>query len=177
MAADNPLGCKSNAWDDFSVEERRTISIVEDWDFGFLAGDQLLRHKVADRHMHDEACEELKKFFLVKILRDPHPMGCFGPVIAAALHAFILDTQRYEEFCAKTYGKTIHHKPSNYGKGVLDNTTWMAMYREWFGDFPRVWKMDLNGQEIPGFEHSMNVAGNVSSADMDSDDGAFAVIT
>jgi hypothetical protein len=173
MAETKPLKIMTTPWKELNKSEQATIKKIHDWDFSFLTGDQLIRRGVQLRTVHDEAVEELKKFFAVKVLRDIHPMGCFGPIVAAAWHSFILDTQRYEDFCKKVYGKTIHHIPSNYGKGVMDNTLWMSVYKEWFGPFPRVWKLDLDGKEIPGYEHAMNVQGNVMSSDMDSDDGAY----
>lgn len=177
MRDDNPaLGCQLDVWNDLSEDEQVVLNKIHEWDFSFISGDQMLRHGVSNRYIHDAAVLELKKFLAIKTLRDPHPMGCFGPIVAAAWHAFILDTQRYEQFCSAVYEKTIHHKPSNYGAGVQDNTIWMSMYKEWFGEFPKVWKLDIDGGEIPGYEHLMNVKGNVGSDDMDSDDGAFAVI-
>nr|VFK21548.1 MAG: hypothetical protein BECKLFY1418C_GA0070996_10967 [Candidatus Kentron sp. LFY] len=169
----NPLGFNESAWNDLEDGEKEKVTKIHDWDFSFLTGDQLLRHGVCERCIHDDATNELKRFFAVKVLRDIHPMGCFSQVVAEAWHAFILDTQRYEEFCSVVYGKTIHHIPTNYGKGVMDNSVWMSVYREWFGDFPRVWKLDKEGKEIPGYEHAMNIEGNIVSSDMDSDDGAF----
>ncbi|ANQ17349.1 hypothetical protein [Vibrio natriegens] len=169
----NPLGINNDSWDDLSKKEKKILETISNWDFTFLSGDQMIRHGIKDRQRHDSICLELKRFLSIKILRDPHPMGCFGPLIGAAWHAFILDTQRYEQFCTNTYGRTIHHKPSNYGKGVNDNTIWISIYKTWFGDFPEEWKIDLNGREINGYEYKMNMVGNVESMDMDSDDGAY----
>ena len=167
------MGFQQRAWDDLSDDERSMVKKVAGWDMKFLAGDRINRMGVISTYLHESIIVELKKFLLIKILREPHPMGCFGEMIAAAWHAFILDTQRYEKFCTELYGKTIHHKPSNYGEGVQDNSLWISIYHEWFGNFPAVWKLSLSGVEIPGFEHGMNVTGTVSSNDMDSDDGAF----
>ena len=170
---ENPLGIGVSAWRDLTDMDRAHAERVAAWDFDFLIGDQLKRHGVADTAIHKSVLLELKRFLFIKICREPHPLGCFGPMVAAAWHAFILDTQRYEEFCQSLYGRTIHHKPSNYGEGVLDNSLWISIYTEWFGKFPKVWKLGLDGQEIPGYEYGMNVQGNVVSSDLDSDDGAY----
>lgn len=168
-----PLGFREEAWNDLDDDEKKRSQIVSEWDLAFLAGDRLIRHGISSTYIHESVLYELRRFLLIKILRDPHPLGCFGEMIAAAWQAFILDTQRYESFCYELYGKTIHHKPSNYGEGVKDNTLWISIYHEWFGKFPEIWKLNIDGKEIPGFEHGMNVEGNISSDDMDSDDGAF----
>ncbi len=172
----HPLGFTEEAWSDLTAEERHKAAYIQDFDLRSLSGDRLQRHGISNRLTHDAVLLEVKRFLCVKVLRDPTPMGCFGLSVAAAWHAFILDTQLYEEFCANSYGKTIHHKPSNYGVGVQDNTVWMSFYRTWYGKFPSLWKVDLDGQEIPGIEFAMNVTGNVPGSDQDSDDGAFAVI-
>lgn len=170
---DPPLGFHEAAWNDLNAKEQELAVRVAEWDLEFLTGDRLSRHGVSSTYIHSSILVELKKFLLVKIIREPHPLGCFGEMVAAAWHAFILDTQRYEQFCQELYGKTIHHKPSNYGEGVMDNSLWIGIYHEWFGKFPEVWKLDINGREIPGFERGMNVEGNIASSDLDSDDGAF----
>jgi hypothetical protein len=169
------LGFIDSAWRDLKEEEQVKVKAISKWDLTCLTGDQLIRQGFQARHLHDSAVQELKKFLCIKVLRDITPMGCFGPPVAAAWHAFIMDTQRYEEFCHRIYGKTIHHKPSNYGSGVMDNTAWISVYHNWFGPFPQIWKMNLGGEEIIGYEQAMNVVGNVTSSDMDSDDGAFAM--
>jgi len=167
------LGFREAAWRDLSADEQEKAKTIEDWDMKFLTGDRLIRQGVQARHLHDAAVVELKRFLCVRVLREITPMGCFGPIVAAAWHAFSLDTQRYEDFCQRSYGRTIHHKPSGYGAGVSDNSVWMSVYRSWFGDFPAVWRSTLSGEEIPGYEQAMNVDGNVASSDMDSDDGAY----
>lgn len=169
----NPLGMSDQVWDDMSAEERACARRIDEWDLSFLTGDRLMRQGIGETHLHDAVLLELKRMLTIKILRDPEPFGCFGPMIAAAWHEFILHTERYEEFCQELYGKTIHHRPSNYGLGVSDNSLWISIYHEWFGKFHQVWKLDKSGQEIAGYEHGMNVMGNISSGDMDSDDGAF----
>ncbi|TBF80817.1 hypothetical protein [Rhizobium leguminosarum] len=168
-----PMRFLKDAWDELSERDRARAELVAGWDLNFITADQLVRLGLQPRDWDDEAKFELKRFLTIKVLRDPHPLGCFGQIVAAVWHAFILDTQRYAEFCDKSYGKLIHHKPNNYGEGVADNAIWISIYHEWFGLFPAVWKIDLVGMEVPGVEHAMNVEGQVSSANMDSDDGAY----
>ena len=166
----NPLKMLNEAWKDLSKTQKEKLIAIEEEDFSFLIGEQIFRQGVINKRHHIEAVEELKKFLAIKILKEPHPLGMFSPIVAAAWHAFILDTIKYESFCKKHYGKTIHHIPG--GGAHIDNSIWMSMYREWFGLFPPVWKLDIGGTEIPGYEHSMNVEGNLDSGDLDSDDGA-----
>lgn len=170
-----PLGIDESVWKDLDSKEQEIAKTLASWDLSFLEGDRLSRHGLKSTYTHGHVIVELKKFLLIKVLRSPHPMGCFSETVAACWHAFILDTMRYEEFCQRLYGKTIHHRPSNYGRGENDNTIWISIYHEWFGKFPEVWKLDINGREIPGYERAMNVEGNVASNDMDSDDGQYAM--
>ena len=174
----HPLGVTASAWRDMTSKHRATLADLEAYDLDFLVGDPMHRQRVMDRGLHVEALPELKKFFAVKVICEPHPLVLFAPIIAAAWHAFILDTQRYEEFCTAIYGKTIHHIPRGGAKKDENNFAWFSIYREWFGLFPRVWKLDVNGLEIPGHEQAMNGTGFsfMSDHDNDSDDGAFAIL-
>ena len=171
----NPLSIESKALDAFTEEEKKKIKLLAEYDLTFLEGEPSYRMGIVERRLHNDAIVELKKFFAIKILRDIHPLGMFSPLIAGVWHAFILDTQRYEEFCTKLYGETIHHIPGGGKRNEIDNSIWISVYHEWFGKFPPVWKMDKNGNEIPGYEYLMNVEGNVNASDQDSDDGAFSL--
>lgn len=171
----NPLSINQKPFVDFSENEKKKLKKLHDYDLSFLEGEPSYRMGIVERRLHHDAIEELKKFFAIKILRDIHPLGMFSPLIAGVWHAFILDTQEYEKFCTKLYGGTIHHIPGGGKRNEIDNSIWMSVYKEWFGSFPPVWKMDKNGNEIPGYEYMMNVEGNVNASDQDSDDGAFAL--
>lgn len=166
-----PLGFREQAWNDLSSTQKSKVSLISEWDLNFLIGDLMSRQGVSDRNLHSDAVNELKRFFAIKVLADPHPLGMFGPVVAAAWHAFILHTQQYAKFCQEVYGGIIHHIPG--GGSGQDNSRWMSIYREYFGDFPTIWKLDKSGGEVPGIGFRMNIIGEPLALDMDSDDGAF----
>lgn len=131
----------------------------------------MFRSGISKKIHHVTAIDELKKFFAIKVITKLGGMGVFSPIVAETWHAFILDTRKYEKFCKVIYGKLIHHVPGGGPKAT--NKPWMAVYREWFGDFPYIWKLDLSGAEIPGYEHAMNVVGFMSQKDLDSDDSKY----
>lgn len=167
----HPLAFHVEAWKDLDRKGKTKARGIEEYDLSFIAGEPMFRNGIVNKRFHFEAIPELKKFLSIKIIADPHPLGMFSPIIAAAWHCFILNTIKYEEFCKKFYGKLIHHVPG--GGAGLDNRVWIAIYKEWFGDFPTIWMLDIGGTEIPGYRHSLNVDGVLPSMDCDSDDGAY----
>lgn len=168
---ETPLGINQNVFKSLTAKEKKIIKIIDGADLSFLVGEQLFRSGISKKIHHVTAIDELKKFFAIKVITKLGGMGVFSPIVAETWHAFILDTRKYEKFCKVIYGKLIHHVPGGGPKAT--NKPWMAVYREWFGDFPYIWKLDLSGAEIPGYEHAMNVVGFMSQKDLDSDDSKY----
>lgn len=166
-----PLGIAEKAFKDFDKSDKNKFKVIAKYDLSFLIGEPMYRQGVTNKRFHIEAIEELKKFLSIKVIAEPHPLGMFSPIVAAAWHSFILNTIEYEKFCKKTYGKTIHHVPG--GGASVDNKVWISIYREWFNDFPVIWTLDVGGTEIPRYLHALNVEGTLISDDLDSDDGQY----
>jgi len=167
-----PLGISEKAWKDMSDEDRDKLTGISEFNLDFIVGDPMFRQGVTNKRFHFDVQDELKKFLAIKVIAEPHPLGMFSPLVATAWHCFILNTIQYEEFCQKYYGRTIHHVPG--GGAGSDNSVWIAIYREWFGEFPMIWMLDIGGTEIPKYAYSLNTEGALTSRDLDSDDGQYA---
>jgi hypothetical protein len=81
---------------------------------------------------------ELKRFLAIKALNPEKRYGMKGPV-DELWHTFIIFTEDYTEFCERTYGRYLHHRPA------LDTPTiarpedspyrvFLADYEEAFGE-------------------------------------------
>jgi hypothetical protein len=156
---------------ELNEEQRNKLSLILKWDLSFLFGEPLYRQGLDSERFHKPAIEELRKFLAIKIVFEPKQMGMFGPMVVAAWHAFILHTKEYEKFCGVHYGKMIHHVPGH--KSGDDTSVWLGVYHYLFGDLPEVWKLELDGLEIPKMETNMNVERCCDADHLDSDDGAY----
>lgn len=74
----------------------------------------------------------LKDFFILHALYPNKPLAMPSTLVDKLWHAFILDTQRYETYCKKAFGKIFHHIPDYQFKDKNHNIqmfTWQSACR------------------------------------------------
>lgn len=54
----------------------------------------------------------LKQFFLASLLGGKKFVAMPSRIVDDLWHEFILDTREYEQFCAKAFGRFMHHTPA-----------------------------------------------------------------
>ena len=163
----------NEAWNELCEEQQKKLTQIYEWKLDFLLGEPLSNQGIKPE-FHKSAVEELKKFLSIKIIYGIRHMGMFGPNVVRAWRAFEADKINYEKFCKDNYGKMITRVPGH--KQIDDTTVWLKLYHHSFGKLPDVWKTDLAGKEISGFEKKMNVELCCDNDHLDSDDSVYEVM-
>jgi hypothetical protein len=92
---------------------------------------------VSTAHQH---FEELVKFLTVS--NECRELCAPSANLDVAWHDFILCTKDYEEFCQRTFGRTIHHRPSSKPEAVAYGRT-RASAEQRFGQLDLyMWPLD-----------------------------------
>ncbi len=112
--------------------------------------------------------QALRQFFLVRWQAPKADVYMPSVLVDALWHAFILDTQRYQQFCQKAFGQFFHHVPSytTQGKGVgyrrtLLQATWNACKQTrgllpgaMLGGVPLLFALDAHAGLDGGYRYS-----------------------
>jgi len=83
---------------------------------------------------------ELEKFLeLTRVVRTP--IAVVSKTIDELWHAFICCTEAYQEYCLKTFGEYLHHRPRTDGFPVPAKSirTFVTEYQRAYGSVPSVW--------------------------------------
>lgn len=101
-----------------------------------LLGEKLARALFCKPSECRRGLEEVIKFM---ILAAENPNGPITPSarVDVAWHEFILFTRTYIGFCQDTFGKMIHHEPSdNHASNAMQYANTLAKYQQRFGQPP-----------------------------------------
>jgi hypothetical protein len=121
------------------MSKQDQIAAVMSYDMGPIVNRYAEEHDLPSE-VAAEHERELKRFLAVKALHPDTRYGMKGPV-DELWHTFIIFTEDYTEFCERTYGSYLHHRPA------LDTPTiarpedspyrmFLADYEEAFGEEP-----------------------------------------
>lgn len=90
-----------------------------------------------------EAAIELEKFFDITRTFDA-PLAMINPNIDLLWHSFIEFTEDYQDYCKRTLGKFVHHRPRTARTPVPPEAilNFVEQYEKKYGSMPAVWLKD-----------------------------------
>jgi hypothetical protein len=135
---DLPLGVREEV--SLSEAEISILRALEGYDLGPVRR-RLVHHGIMPPSWVDEAIFEFRRYLgLAALSREPVSMP--SKAVDDVWHTCLMFTRLYEDFCAKTVGRFVHHEPADEGAdgheaGALD---FRAAYTRLYGPPGRLWK-------------------------------------
>jgi len=102
--------------------------------------DQLLYEGSIQPGDADALEVEFKRFFFLVSTRR-QPLAMIGPLVDRVWHQFVLFTEKYSEFCRRTAGFFVHHRPDTATTPVPVEAgeNFLRAYEDEFGSLPALW--------------------------------------
>ncbi|MCX8099423.1 MAG: hypothetical protein N3F11_10565 [Casimicrobiaceae bacterium] len=81
-----------------------------------------------DRSAREQVLEHLRAYFLLVATRPGERLGMPSKAVDTAWHEFILLTRDYSEFCARAFGRDLHHAPHDGDLAARDAALGQTRY-------------------------------------------------
>jgi hypothetical protein len=124
-----------------STEQTNRLRVIEEYDLWFVTERVAQKGTLAAERI-PEAVIEFKKYVALLVLGHKS-LGMHSYEVDEIWHNFIMFTREYGEFCQRTAGQMIHHRPNTSRRPQLPPTsvpTFEEVYRTFFGPPPSIWR-------------------------------------